>query len=387
MSGWAIALLLAAGAQDHAMHGMAGMTMPMPAKAKPGAKAPPRKAEARKAVPRKVPTPRRARRPAAAVAAPAPMAMDHAAMEHGTMASDPAAAPMDHAAMGHGTMASDPAAAPMDHAAMGHGAMTGDAATPLAPKLGTDLPPGDTPAPVPPAPHYADRIWDPAAMARGRAIMMNDDGGGRRFAQVMVNLAEYAARNGRDGYRWDGEAWIGGDIDRLVLKSEGEGDARGALGSAELRALYSHAIGPYFNLQGGVRQDIRPTPARTYATIGVAGLAPYWFEVEASAFVSTRGEVLGRLEGYYDQRITQRLVLQPRVELNLSAGGTRAIGLGSGLTDADLGLRLRYEVRREFAPYIGVTWERRLGGTARLARADRRDVGGPALVVGVRGWF
>lgn len=283
---------------------------------------------------------------------------------------------MDHSTMDHGAM---------DHAAMGHG----NAPMPPIPgeALGTDLPPGDAPPPPVPEPHMADRYWDPAAMARGRAIMMGRDGGGRRFAQVMVNIAEYAVRNGRDGYRLDGEAWLGGDSDRLVVKSEGEGDVRGALGSAEVRALYSHAIGPYFNLQGGVRQDIRPTPARTYATLGIAGLAPYWFEVEAAAFISTHGELLARLEGYYDQRITQRLILQPRAELNVSAQRVRAVGIGSGLTAADLGLRLRYEIRRELAPYVAVTWERRLGDTARLARASGQDTGGPALALGIRGWF
>ena len=381
MSGWAIALLLAAGGQDHGMHDMPGMTMPMPAKPRPGV-APKAKAKAKaKATPKAAPgshtVQARRMRLTRRAAAPAPMAMDHAAMGHAPAAQKAGSAPaaMDHATMDHATM---------DHSAIDHGAMAHGSTPPASVRLGTDLPPGDAPAPVP---HYADRVWDPAAMARARTIMMREDGGGRQFAQVMVNLAEYAVRNGRDGYRWDGEAWIGGDIDRLVLKSEGEGEVRGALEAAEVRALYSRAIGPYFNLQGGVRQDIRPTPARTYATIGIAGLAPYWFEVEAAAFVSTHGEVLGRFEGYYDQRITQRLILQPRAELNLSAGGTRAIGLGSGLTAADLGLRLRYEIRREFAPYVGVAWERRLGGTARLARAEGREVGGPAIVLGIRGWF
>ena len=363
MSAWLGALILAAALQDHGMHDMKGMTMPMPA-AKPAARPSP------KAAPRRAAKSAVRRMPAQTERAPAVdhSSMDHAQMDHGAM---------DHGAMDHGAM---------DHGAMGHAAMPAAAAD-TAGKLGTDLPPGDAPAPPPPLSHYADRIWDPAAMARGRAIMMGRDGGGQRFAQVMVNLAEYGIRNGRDGYRWDGEAWFGGDIDRLVAKSEGEGDVRGALEAAEVRALYSHAIGPYFNLQAGVRQDIRPTPARSFATIGVAGLAPYWFEVEAAAFVSTHGEVLGRVEAYYDQRLTQRLILQPRAEFNLSAGGTRDIGLGRGVTSADLGLRLRYEIRREFAPYVGVSWERALGDTARIARAAGRDPGGAALALGIRTWF
>uniref|UniRef100_UPI00258902F2 copper resistance protein B n=1 Tax=Pseudomonas sp. TaxID=306 RepID=UPI00258902F2 len=112
----------------------------------------------------------------------------------------------------------------------------------------------------------------------------------------------------------------------------------------EVQALYSRAVGPYFNLQAGVRQDFRRGPDRTYATVGFEGLAPYWFDVEGALFLSDRGDVLGRLEGYYDQRMTQRLVLQPRVELNLSAQDVPSSNIGSGVTDAEAGLRLRYEI-------------------------------------------
>ena len=203
----------------------------------------------------------------------------------------------------------------------------------------------------------------------------------------MFNLAEVQVRNGRDGYRWDGEAWFGGDINRLTVKSEGEGAFREGVEGAEVQALYSRAIGPYFNLQAGVRHDFKPSPTRTYATLGFEGLAPYWFEIEGAAFVSDKGDVLGRLEGYYDQRVTQRLVLQPRVELNLSAQDMRAERIGSGLTDAEVGLRLRYEIRREFAPYVGVSWERKFGDTARFARADGEGTGGFAFVSGIRVWF
>jgi copper resistance protein B len=236
-------------------------------------------------------------------------------------------------------------------------------------------------------PHEADRYWDAAEMARGRDIMMRHDGGARNFAQVMIDIAEVQVRDDRDGYRWEGEGWFGGDIDRFVVKSEGEGALGAGLDSAEVQALYSRAIGPYFNLQAGVRHDIRPTPDRTYVTLGVEGLAPYWFEIDAAAFLSTRGDLLGRIEGYYDQRITQRLILQPRAEFNLSAQDVAPIGLGSGLTSAEFGLRLRYEVRREFAPYIGVGWERTFGDTARFARAGGDRTGGFALVAGIRGWF
>lgn len=331
-----------AAAQDHSMHDMPGMTMPAPPVAKPRPK----------------PRPKPAARPTAS-APVEPSTMDHSTMQG-----------MDHTA---------PTADP--HA--GHVMPAQPPAT--AEPIGTDLPPGNAPAPPVPTPHYADRIWDPARMARARDVMMREDGGGQRFAQIMLDLAE--VRSGKVGasWRWEGSGWFGGDIDRFVVKTEGEGANR--VESAEIQALYSRAIGPYFNLQAGVRHDIRPMPDRTYATIGVEGLAPYWFDVAAAAFVSTRGDVLGRVEGYYDQRITQRLIAQPRVELNLSAQDVPVIGLGSGLTSAELGLRLRYEIRREFAPYIGLSWDRRVGDTARLARDRGEDVGGIGAVAGLRLWF
>src|SRR3546814_113950 len=193
------------------------------------------------------------------------------------------------------------------------------------------------------------------------------------FLSVIFNLAEYQARAGRDGYRWDGEAFVGGDINRFWLKSEGEGSFGDRLESAEVQALYSRAIGPYFNLQAGVRQDFGQGPNRTYATVGFEGLAPYMFEVEGALFLSNKGDLLARLGGYYDQRITQRLVLQPRVELNLSVQDVPENRLGSGLTNAELGLRLRYEITRQFAPSIGVSYDAKTGRTADFARADGED--------------
>lgn len=250
---------------------------------------------------------------------------------------------------------------------------------------GTALPAGNTPAPAAPEANYADRVWGRDAMAPARATLRSEHGG-TSFSQLMLNLAEVQFRDGRDGYRWDGEFWYGGDINRLTIKSEGEGtfreDAEG-----EVQALYSRAVGPYFNLQAGVRQDFAPGPDRTYATIGFEGLAPYWFDVEGALFLSDKGDLLGRLEGYYDQRITQRLILQPRVELNLSAQDVPSSLLGSGLTDAEAGLRLRYEISREFAPYVGVSWERRFGDTARYSRAAGEGTGGFSLVAGIRAWF
>ena len=245
---------------------------------------------------------------------------------------------------------------------------------------------GNAPAPPLPTDHAADSVYGADAMAMGRHHLQQHHGG-QNFSQVLLNLAEYQFRNGRDGYRWDGEAWFGGDINRLFIKSEGEGAFREGIESAEVQALYSRTIGPYFNLQAGVRQDLGPSPKRTYATVGLEGLAPGFFELEGAVFLSNKGDLLGRLEGYYDQRITQRLILQPRAELNFAAQDVPENRIGSGLSNAELGLRLRYEIRREFAPYVGVSWDRRFGDTARYARADGDRATSKSIVAGVRVWF
>lgn len=377
----ALALAQPVLAQDHSQHqgmNMPGMQTPAPAK-KPA----PKKSAPKKPAPKKRPA-KPAAGPAPRPAAPQPAApqsdgmegMDHSGHDMSQMppASDQAkpAEPMpgmdmqDHSQ--HGAAPQGP-----------HGGME---------MTGTALPAGDAPAPPPPMDHFADRQFPKDEMARARERMMREQGG-RTFHQIMFNLAEYRARQGRDGYHWDGEAFVGGDVDRLWLKSEGEGEGAFGerLGSAEVQALYSHAIGPYFNLQAGVRQDFGRGPNRTYATVGFEGLAPYMFEVEGALFLSTKGDLLGRFEGYYDQRITQRLILQPRVELNLAAQDVPENRIGSGLTDAELGLRLRYEITRRFAPYVGVTHEAKTGRTADFARADGEDPTTTSFVAGLRIWF
>jgi copper resistance protein B len=281
----------------------------------------------------------------------------------------------------------------MDHSQMDNSAHETQGEMPLAadPHAGhamgdTDgaIPKG-TPPPVP-TDHAADALYDPAVMARARAAMVKESGG-MIFSQLMIDRLEYRAQKAGDGYHWEGEGWIGGDIDRLAIQSEGEGATGGALESAEVQALYSRAIDPWWNIVGGVRQDFRPQPQRTYATIGIEGLAPYWFEVEGQIFLSDKGDAHLRLEGSYDQRITQRLILQPAVEVNLSAQDVPELGIGSGLSDVELGLRLRYEIAREFAPYVGINWERKFGDAARYARADGDRASATSLVMGIRFWF
>lgn len=359
---------------DHS--NMPGMQMPAPKK--PVAKPKPRPGA--KPVRRAQPKPASST-PAVTPAAPAPAADPHAG--HGMPTTPGTNMP---------GMQSPPApGAPDPHAGHDMSAMPGmpggDAATPHG-TGGTALPAGNapTPAPPPPSDHYADRVFPPEEMARARGALTREHGGTSTY-QVMLNLAEYQVRRGRDGYRLDGEAWFGEDINRLTLKSEGEGSFGSGVDSAEVQVLYSRALDPYWNLQAGVRQDFQPGPARTYATIGIEGVAPYWFDVEGALFLSDKGDLLARASAYYDQRITQRLILQPRLELNFAAQDMPRNGIGSGLSNAELGMRLRYEVAREFAPYMGVSWERKFGNTADYARLRGEETGGFSFVLGVRSWF
>lgn len=305
---------------------------------------------------------------------------EHAAMGHCTLKDDPA--PAAHGGHTPAPVASDPDCAP-EHAAMGH--CTPKAAAPAPGAVGTDLPAGDAPAPAPPSDWYADRIFPKAEMDHARHAMMVESGG-LLVGYTSFDL-EYQSRKGHDGYNWNGEVWYGGDINRLTIKSEGEGAFGEGLEGTETQVLYSRAIGPYFNAQAGVRQDFGPGADRTYATIGFEGLAPYWFEVEGALFLSDKGDLLGRFEAEYDQRITQKLVLQPAAEVSFALQDVPESAIGSGVSDVALGLRLRYEIVKEFAPYVGVAWSRKLGDTARFARAAGEGVESTSLVIGVRTWF
>ncbi|RME61879.1 MAG: copper resistance protein B, partial [Alphaproteobacteria bacterium] len=141
------------------------------------------------------------------------------------------------------------------------------------------------------------------------------------------------------------------------------------------------------DLQAGVRHDFEPDPSRTFGVIGIQGLAPYWFEIDAAAFISGDGDVSARIEAEYELLLTQRLILQPRVELNFAVQEVEELGIGSGLSIAEAGLRLRYEIDRQFAPYVGFSWNRKIGDTADFARADGEDVGALSFVAGLRMWF
>jgi copper resistance protein B len=207
------------------------------------------------------------------------------------------------------------------------------------------------------------------------------------FTFFQAERFEYRLSDGDDNLHWDAQGWVGDDYNKLWLKTEGEKVFDGDLEEAEVQLLYSRIIHPFWDLQVGGRYDTRPRPQRGFGVIGVQGLAPYFFEVDAAAFVSHEGDLSARLKGEYELLLTQQLILQPSVELNLAAQQVREVGIGSGLTDVDLGLRLRYEIIREFAPYIGVAWERKVGKTADFAREEGEDVDSLAFVTGIRFWF
>lgn len=235
--------------------------------------------------------------------------------------------------------------------------------------------------------HAADAVFGAAAMAAAREALRATHGA-MPAHRLGVDQLEIALRGGRDAIAWeDLHFWYGGDIDRLWLKSSGEAVFGEGLERAELQALWSRAIGPFFDLQAGARLDFGRGPERAHLVLGVQGLAPYRFEVDAALFLSTRGDLTARFEGEYDQRITQRLILQPRIELDLSLQDVPELGIGSGLSSAEAGLRLRYEIVPEFAPYVGIGYERAFGDAAGFARAAGEEAGGWSLLLGVRAWF
>ncbi|MEX2481965.1 MAG: copper resistance protein B [Gammaproteobacteria bacterium] len=190
-----------------------------------------------------------------------------------------------------------------------------------------------------------------------------------------------------DGYVWDVQGWYGSGRNRAWVKTEGEGEFGRSPENAELQLLYSHLFAPFWDWQVGIRHDSSPDPELTHAVLGVQGVAPYEFELDSALFIDENGEVTARLEAEYNLNITQRLVLQPRVEMNVAFSDIARVGRGSGLNTTELGVRLRYQIRREFAPYIGVSWERLHGETGAIARRAGEPVSVTAFVAGVRVWF
>ena len=415
----AASALTAPALAQHSGHHMPGHSMPMPkakpkpapkpaarkapAKPKPAAKGKPNPAPKKKVVAKPAPKKPAPKKPAAKRAAK-PAADPHAGHD---MTPQPQAKPVADPHAGH-TMPASPSAPVADPHA-GHDMSTSPAtqADPHAghdmgaaaadPHAGHQMGGSATQAPAPPkgpAPaaafsgpaHAADLIYSPAAMAQARAESREEHGSMETY-KVLVDQFEAKVRDGRDGYAWDAQAWYGGDIDKLWLKTEGEGNFGSSPEGAEVQALWSHAIDPWFDLQAGVRYDVQPDPERAHLVLGVQGLAPYWFEVDAAAFLSNKGDLTARVEAEYDLRLTRQLILQPRIEVDLAAQDVPELGIGSGLSSAEVGARLRYELRPEFAPYVGVEYERAFGDTADFSRAAGEDVGGWSFLVGLRTWF
>jgi len=279
-------------------------------------------------------------------------AMDHSQMDHSQMKHEEPAtdAPADTHA-GHGETGA------MDHGSMQGGSPPPDARDPHAYAEGSDFGPYKL--------HLMDR---------------------HNFSAFLFDNLEVAHNRDHTSLAYDVQAWFGSTYDRLVLKAEGDADD-GRLEEARTELLWSHAVAAYWDVQVGARADHGEGPDRNWLAFGVQGLAPYWFEIDATAYASDEGHTALRLDLEYELLLTQKLILQPRIEANFYGKQDAARGIGTGLSDLKAGLRLRYEIRREFAPYVGVEWSGIYGSTADFARAAGHDTRETRLVAGLRLWF
>ncbi len=239
-------------------------------------------------------------------------------------------------------------------------------------------------APSPASPVAPLTDADRRAVYRGGAL--HDMGDTELHSYFVFDQLEWQRRAAGGTLNWNGNGWIGGDLDRLWLRTEGS-RVGSRLEDAEVQALWGHSITPWWDLVAGVRHDFRPSAAQTWLAFGIQGLALYNFESEVTAFVGQRGQASLRVEGRYDLLITNRLILQPSLEANLFAKNDAARGQGAGLGDTSLGLRLRYEVDRQFAPYLGISWERSYGNSARMVVREGGRRSELSVLAGVRVWF
>lgn len=219
--------------------------------------------------------------------------------------------------------------------------------------------------------------------------LMHDHGDNPLITKVMFDQLE--THDSNDASLIQAQAWIGKDLNKFWLKanvekSEGEKN-EGKTEETEIQALYSHAIATYWDAQIGVRKDLKPTPSRTWGVLGVQGLAPYFFNVDAALFFGDENRTAARVSVEYDLLFTQRLILSPEIEINIYGQNDAQTATGSGLSEAKAGLRLRYEIRREFAPYVGINWNKKFGATADFAQANKEAVSDTSLVAGIRIWF
>jgi copper resistance protein B len=344
-----------AAAQDHAQHQMPAATpqghsqhqMPTSAtqdhsqhKAKPKAK--------RKATPAAKPAPKSSQD------------VDHAAMGHGMPGTQ--APQVDHAAMGHDVPVQEPDHT--DHAAMGHDA------------------PRPADQPLTPIPELTD--VDRAAAVRPAGGHPMNDNAPQRF--VLIDRLEAFDAEAGHGLEWEAQAWLGTDLNKLWLRSEGE-RVGGNLEDADLEVLYGRSVARWWDVVAGVRHHFEPGDSQDMAVLGVMGVAHYKFEVQASLYAGDSGYTGARLEVEYETLLTSRLILQPALEVNIHGQDDKPHGNGSGLGTVEAGLRLRYEISRQFAPYIGVVHQRAYGRTADFRRDDGEDINDTRIVAGVRIWF
>jgi len=264
--------------------------------------------------------------------------------------------PVDQSTMDHSKM---------DHSKMDHSKMT---PAPDAPR---------TPIPQLTA---ADRE---AARPPSEAHPVHDNG---VYSKVLLNRLEVFDADHGTGLQWEGQAWIGTDTDKLWLRSEGE-RVDNRTESADVEVLYGRPIARWWDVVAGVRHDFKPGASQDWAAIGITGIAPYKFEVEATAYIGASGRTAARIEAEYELLLTNRLVLQPLVEANFNGKDDAMRGVGSGLSTMEAGLRLRYEIHRKFAPYIGVVHERAFGDTADFRELRGEEKSDTRIVAGVRVWF
>lgn len=242
------------------------------------------------------------------------------------------------------------------------------------------------------AAHAAPGAAEARPTAAGGAAWPSPVADDERYSSVLLDLVEYQRVGSVDGVRWDAVGWWGGDWQRLWLKSEGTlYGGRDSGGQWDFQALYGKLISPFFDLQLGLRaeqhREIEADPTRVFAVVGVQGLTPYRIEVEPALFLSNKGKLSGRLTASYDMLLTQRWILQSRFEMEAAAQRDTAFGVDSGVNDAELGLRLRYEVRRELAPYAGLSYRRSLGAARGRVLREGGDPNELQLVAGLRTWF
>lgn len=231
-----------------------------------------------------------------------------------------------------------------------------------------------------------DEHYTPEEMAASR-MMLKKMHGATNHLFLIADKFEY--RNVDGGVlAWEAKGLYGGDHEKLYFKSEAEfGFSEDEFHEGDIEAGYSRAIVPFFDFQAGIMHDFSAGPKRTYGTIGVMGLAPYWFEIDGNLEVSDKGDVAANFEVEYELLLTQRMILQPIVELNFQFQDVPELGIGSGFSELEAGLRLRYEIKREFAPYVGVHWHQSFGGTADYQRAEGEGTSEVSIVAGVRFWY